>query len=215
MDIECYPENGSNNGTVDFIAYNSGRSASTKTIRVKGEGVPVKTVSVRLAGKPVYVQLYGINSILPDQTSLTIHGVSNAIGLSISVNSDTIGLSGRQYVVNGSTYNSGDAVTGDPGLTNEYDFTITFTFGQNTGLLDKSATVTVSDIDSGVSTAIMLTQKAIAGPGISLDSNTGIITMTNPFDTGDIFYTIDGTTPTSQSRQYGGPFIIQASNLLS
>lgn len=69
----------------------------------------------------------------------------------------------------------------------------------------------------GVKNGMINSLEAVAGAGysleapkIELDWTDGTITMTNPNQTGDIYYTTDNTTPTSASTLYTGPFVINA-----
>lgn len=50
-------------------------------------------------------------------------------------------------------------------------------------------------------------------PTIDLDWHDGTITMANPNQSGTIYYTTDGSTPTNASNAYTGPFIIDESTL--
>ena len=79
--------------------------------------------------------------------SLTITGTSNSSKLTFSLTgTNGIGLTlPASYLANSVSTNNGAAITGDPGATQEYTFSITFTnIGENTTISSLTSQLTVT-----------------------------------------------------------------------
>ena len=84
-------------------------------------------------------------------------------------------------------------------------------FSLNNSATVKAILVAYGEYESGIAEqAIYVVQPASA----VLDYRTGQVTMINPNQSGSIYYTTDGTTPTSESTLYSAPFVLTGTTKL-
>jgi hypothetical protein len=94
--------------------------------------------------------------------TVTVSGTSNSSKLTFSLTgTDNIGLTlPSSYTANSVSTNNGASITGDPGATQEYSFSITFTsIGANAGVSALTAQLTVTD-NAGNTATCTITQAA-------------------------------------------------------
>jgi len=121
---------GSGNDTVNVSASssNTGRNARTTTVTFKAANCEDVARTVSQAGKPEYVSFDNATaSVAKAGGSVTITGKSNSSKLTFSLGTGgtlTITLP-ASYTAAGVSTNNGNAITGDPGASAEYAFSIT------------------------------------------------------------------------------------------
>ena len=154
---------GSGNDTVNVSANanNTGRNARTTNITFSAVGVEDVVRTVSQTGKPEF-GTFDNASAASEKTggTLTLSGTSNSSSLTFSKGTDNIGLTiPATYTAAGTTTNNGDAITGDPGATQEYAWSIQFTIPANAGVDPLTCQIVVTD-DAGHTSTCTITLAA-------------------------------------------------------
>lgn len=155
---------GSGNDAVNVTALsdNTGRNVRSTKDDFKAANVADVTRTVNQAGKPEYVTLQSTASVAKGGGTLTLSGTSNSSKLTFTLGSGaTLSLSlPASYTANSASTTNGAAITGDPGATAEYNFSITFSSISANGTISaKTAQVIVTD-NAGNSSTCTVTQAA-------------------------------------------------------
>lgn len=154
---------GSGNDTVSWTgSAHTGRSSRTTTATFSASGVESKTLTIIQAGKTEFVSMDDTATVQKTGGTVTISGTSNSSKLTFSLTgTDNIGLTlPSTYTANSVSTNNGSAITGDPGATQQYSFSITFTnIGSNTGTSALTAQLSVTD-NAGHTDTCTITQAA-------------------------------------------------------
>ena len=155
---------GSGDDTVSWTGSpHTGRSSRTTTATFAASGVsPDKTLTIVQAGKTEFVNIDDSATIAKEGGSVTIYGTSNSSKLTFSITgTDNIGLTlPATYIANSVTTNNGAAITGDPGATQQYSFSITLTgINENTSLSSLTSQISVTT-NSGATDTCTITQAA-------------------------------------------------------
>ena len=133
------PESGSGNGSIANSSKtpHTGRVARTGTVTVTAVGVEIPaTYKVTQSPKPEFVSFdNGAEmSVSKEGGNVVVAGKSNAASLTFSwAGSKASGdvTIPETYQANGSKTNNGEDITGDPGATAEYLFSVTLNFPAN------------------------------------------------------------------------------------
>lgn len=146
--LKVVPESGSGNANVNVssTAEHTGRTARTTTLTWKAANVADVVRTVNQAGKPEYVDV--ADSAAADKTGkvVTISGVSNSSKLTFSLGTGDLDISlPAQYTANSVATDNGAAITGDPGASAEYAFSISITVPANETIEDQSRQIIVED----------------------------------------------------------------------
>lgn len=144
------PDKNSGNGN-DTVAWtgsaHTGRNARTTTATFSASGVESKTLTIIQAGATEFVTIDPTAAVAKAGGSVTITGTSNSSKLTFSLTGvNGIGLTlPASYTANSVTTNNGAAITGDPGATQQYSFSITFTgIDENTTISALTSQLTVT-----------------------------------------------------------------------
>ncbi|MBR1434149.1 MAG: hypothetical protein IJ584_03435 [Bacteroidales bacterium] len=143
------PNKTSGNGN-DTVAWSgqehTGRSARQTTATFSASGVESKTLTIIQAGKTEFVSIESTAAVAKTGGSVTITGTSNSSKLTFSL-TGTNGIAltlPTKYLANSIETNNGTAITGDPGASKEYTFSITFTgIAENTTIASLVSQLTV------------------------------------------------------------------------
>ena len=158
---------GNGNDTVSWSASeHTGRNARQTTATFSASGVESKTLTIIQSGKTEFVSFSDTTAAV-DKTggTLTITGTSNSSKLTFALTgTNGIGLTlPSSYTANSVSTTNGSAITGDPGATQQYTFSITFSnIGENTTISSKTSQLTVTP-NSGSSDAVTCTITQAAG----------------------------------------------------
>ena len=154
---------GSGNDTVSWTgSVHTGRSSRTTTATFSASGVESKTLTIIQAGKTEFVDVDNTATVAKTGGTVTISGTSNSSKLTFSLTgTDSIGLTlPASYTANSVSTSNGASITGDPGATQQYAFSITFTnIGANAGVTALTAQLTVTD-NAGHTDTCTITQAA-------------------------------------------------------
>lgn len=157
------PLSGSGNKTVNVSSSteHTGRSARSTILTISAANVESKTVTVTQAGKPEYVQNNSDTATASkDGQNVTISGVSNSKKLTFSLGTGDLNISlPATYTAGGISINNGDEITGDPGATAQYNWSIVIRVAVNTTIDSKSKQIIVTD-EGGNTDICVLTQSA-------------------------------------------------------
>lgn len=156
---------GSGNDTVNVTAGadNTGRNARSTNMTFKAANCEDVVRAVTQAGKPEFVTIESAKSVdKAGVQTLTITGTSNSSKLTFSLASGgTLELTlPSSYTANSISTNNGAAISGDPGATQEFAFSIAFTsIGANPTITARSAQLIVTD-NAGNTATCSITQAA-------------------------------------------------------
>ena len=156
---------GSGNDTVNVGANsdNTGRNARSTNMTFKAANVADVVRQVTQAGKPEFVTIESAKSVVKGGVAtLTITGTSNSSKLTFSLASGgTLPVTlPSSYTANSVTTNNGAAISGDPGASAEFPFSIAFTnIGANPTISERSVQLIVTD-NAGNTATCLITQAA-------------------------------------------------------
>ena len=142
---------GSGNDTVNVTAgsNNTGRNSRSTNMTFSASGVSDVVRQVTQAGKPEFVTMEATKSVSKNGVAtLTITGTSNSSKLTFSLASGgTLSLTlPASYIANSVQTDNGVAITGDPGASAEYAFSIAFSnIAENTTINALTAQLIVTD----------------------------------------------------------------------
>ena len=132
----------------------------TTILTVTAANVEAKTVNVTQQGKPAYVDAIDNVAAEKNGQNVTISGKSNAAKLTFSLGTGTLQVTlPESYTAGGVSTNNGSAITGDPGASAEYDFSIVITVPENTSIGELTRQIIVSDGEGHTDTCL-ITQTA-------------------------------------------------------
>lgn len=121
---------GNGNDTVSWTgSVHTGRSSRTTTATFAASGVESKTLTIVQAGKAEFVDIQDTATVSKSGGTLTITGTSNSPRLYFRIGPSSIGgiTNPSTYLANSVSTANGEAIAGDPGATQEYVFSVTFT----------------------------------------------------------------------------------------
>lgn len=154
---------GSGNDTVNVSALssNTGRNARSTNVTFKAVNCEDVVRAVNQAGKPEFGSFDSSTAAAAKEgQTLTLSGTSNSSELTFSKGTDNIGLTiPSSYTAAGITVNNGAAITGDPGATQEYAWSIQMTVPANTDVDPKTCQIVVTD-DAGHTSTCTITLAA-------------------------------------------------------
>lgn len=161
--VEPNKTSGSGNDTVSWTGSNhTGRSSRTTTATFSASGVESKTLTIIQAGKTEFVDIDDAGAVAKSGGTVTISGTSNSSKLTFSLTgTNGIGLTlPASYTANSVSTSNGAAISGDPGATQQYAFSITFTnISANAGTSALTSQLTVTD-NAGHTDTCTITQAA-------------------------------------------------------
>lgn len=158
------PDSGNGNGSIQFSGTeHTGRVARTYAATVSNSKTADCTINVSQTPKTEFVKIQGTAAPMKEGGTLMITGKSNSTKLTFSWKQEpapTLGLTiPENYTANGASTATGDVITGDPGATAQYDFSIKFTVPKNPTIGTLTATLVVTS-NGGQSTECVITQAA-------------------------------------------------------
>lgn len=160
--VKVNPQSGSGNATVNVssTAEHTGRNVRTTVLTITAANVDAKTVSVTQQGKPAYVDAQDNAAAAKGGQNVTISGKANSARLTFSLGTGALEVSlPSSYKAGGVTTSNGQAISGDPGASAEYDFSIVLTVPANTTTGELTRQIVVTD-ENGNSDTCLLTQTA-------------------------------------------------------
>ena len=165
---------GSGNDSVSWTgSAHTGRSSRTTTATFSASGVESKTLTIIQAGKTEFVDIDDTASVSKSGGTLTITGTTNSSKLTFALTgSNDIGLVlPASYLANSVSTNNGAAIAGDPGASQQFTFSITFTgIGENTSVSSLVSQLSVTD-NAGHTDTCTITQAA-ASPYLTISPTT-------------------------------------------
>lgn len=158
------PSSGNGNGTIQFSGTeHTGRVARTYVATVSSTKTADCTVNVSQTAKAEFVTMQATASPAKTGGDLTITGSSNSTKLTFTWKQSpapTLVLEiPASYTAGGTSTPNGTAITGDPGATAQYSFSIKFTIPANTTIGQLTATLVVTDA-GGNTAQCVITQAA-------------------------------------------------------
>lgn len=147
--VKVTPASGSGDATVNVssTAEHTGRKARTSVLTWKAANVADITRTVSQAGKPEYVDIADAASADKAGKVVTISGESNSAKLTFSLGTGeltNISLPST-YTANSVSTSNGATISGDPGASAKYTFSISITVPANNDITAKSRQIIVTD----------------------------------------------------------------------
>lgn len=146
--LKATPSSGSGNATVNVssTAEHTGRVARSTVLTFKAANVDDVVRTVNQAGKPEYVDIDDSATSPKEGKVVTISGVSNSAKLTFSLGTGDLQVSlPAQYTANSLSTSNGAAISGDPGASAVYNFSIAVTVPSNEGLTSLTRQIIVTD----------------------------------------------------------------------
>lgn len=161
--LKVNPSSGSGDATVNVssTAAHTGRNARTSTLTWKAANVENIVRNVTQAGKPEFVEFPDSASADKAGKIVTISGTSNSAKLTFSFGTGELTdiTLPSTYKANSVNTNNGEAISGDPGATAEYTFSISITVPANNEITAKTRQIIVED-EAGNRDICLLTSAA-------------------------------------------------------
>lgn len=147
--VKVNPSQGSGNATVNVSSSSehTGRLLRTTILTWKAANVADIQRTVNQAGKPEYVDIADAASADKAGKVVTISGVSNSKKLIFSFGTGDLTdiVLPSTYMANSISTNNGADISGDPGATSEYNFSIAITVPANNDINAKTRQIIVTD----------------------------------------------------------------------
>lgn len=146
--VKVNPSQGSGDATVNVssTAEHTGRVLRTTILTWKAANVADIQRTVNQAGKPEYVDIADAASADKAGKVVTISGVSNSKKLTFSLGSGNLSITlPSSYTANSLNTNNGANISGDPGASAEYNFSISITVPANDDITAKTRQIIVTD----------------------------------------------------------------------
>lgn len=156
------PSSGSGNATVNVSssAAHTGRNVRSTVLTITAANVEAKTVAVTQQGKPAYVDAQDAATAAKAGQNVTISGKANSAKLTFSLGTGNLEVSlPANYNAGGVTTKNGQAISGDPGATSEYQFSIVIEVPANASIGELTRQIIVTD-EGGNTDTCLLTQAA-------------------------------------------------------
>lgn len=157
------PSSGSGNKTINVSssAEHTGRSARSTVLTITAANVETKIVNIIQQGKPEFTNNDSDTATaVKGGQNVKISGVSNSKKLTFSLGTGDLSISlPTTYTAGGISTNNGADITGDPGATAQYNWSIVIAVGENTDVSSKSKQIIVTD-EVGNTDICTLTQAA-------------------------------------------------------
>ena len=156
------PASGSGNKTVNVSSSteHTGRNARSTVLTITAANVDAKTVSVTQAGKPAYVDSQDSATAAKAGQNVTISGKANGKKLTFSLGTGNLSVTlPSTYTAGGVNTSNGAEISGDPGATAEYNWSITISVSSNTTIGELTKQIIVTD-EGGNTDTCLLTQAA-------------------------------------------------------
>lgn len=160
--VKVTPESGSGNATVNVSsnAVHTGRNVRSTVLTITAANVDAKTVAVTQQGKPAYVDAQDNATAAKGGQNVTISGKANSAKLTFSLGTGNLEVSlPSNYTAGGVSTANGNAISGDPGASAEYDFSIVINVPANTTVGELTRQIIVTD-ENGKTDTCLLTQTA-------------------------------------------------------
>lgn len=201
------PKTGTGNAKVSIsCSERTGRvDTSPVTFTAKMNGFSVsKSVSVVQTGKPEFVTL-DKTAVAVDKKggTITVTGISNTSKLSFSCPDSEVTF--NSYTANGASATNGVAISGDPGASAQFTFSIPVTISANTTASSKRYAMNAVT-ESGEVATVVFTQLAsdftydltLAASPTSIQASGGTSTITGKYKTfrNDVLISTEDVTPT-------------------
>lgn len=153
---------GSGNDTVSWTGQiHTGRNQRTTTAQFSAIGVEPKILTINQAGKPEFVSIDSAGSVAKIGGTVTIAGISNSKKLTFSLANNNIGLElPSSYIVGGASATSGTNISGDPGATQQFNFSITFADVAENPTIEVRTTQLIVTDEGGHTATCLITQAA-------------------------------------------------------
>lgn len=157
------PSQGSGNKTVNVSSdgAHTGREARSTTLTITAANVTPVNVTVNQAGKPAYVQNNSDTATASKGgQNVTISGTANSKKLTFSLGSGDLSITlPSTYTAASLSTTNGAEISGDPGATQEYNWSIIINVPANAGVTSLSRQIIVTD-EGGNTDTCVLTQTA-------------------------------------------------------
>lgn len=160
--VNVSPSSGSGNGTVAVSSASeyTGRVARSSVLTFKAANVADVVRTVNQAGKPEYVDIADSASSEKTGKVVTILGVSNSSLLTFSLGIGDLDISlPTSYIANSVSTANGAAISGDPGASAAFNFSISITVPANETIEAQTRQIIVTD-NAGNTDVCLLTLAA-------------------------------------------------------
>lgn len=160
--VKTTPSSGSGNATVNVSSNtpHTGRVVRTTILTWKAANVPDVARTVNQAGKPEFVDVADAASAEKTGKVVTISGMSNSRKLTFSLGTGDLSITlPSSYTANSINTSNGANISGDPGASQEFAFSISITVPANTTTAAKTRQIIVTD-EAGHQDVCLLTSVA-------------------------------------------------------
>ena len=168
------PSSGSGDKTINVSssAEHTGRNARSTVLTITAANVDPKTVNVTQQGKPEFTNNNSDTATAGQAgQNVTISGISNSKKLTFSLGIGDLAISlPAKYTAGGVETDNGSAITGDPGATAQYNWSIVINVPVNSAVFEKSRQIIVTD--EGGNTDICTLTQAAGSATLSVDKDT-------------------------------------------